>query len=160
MPDIAKFAAAAIGFACGAAAAATWSVQRVGINLYQVAQPRLFVRTEDCDERPQSGAAELQKEGGSASLVFSEPAVRCKVRDILTPAKVDDGEFTVRLTLDQTQNWYQVTDSDLYLNTVGCFSRTFSEIAVLTMDRGGTGRIRFPDGRGCSVLRAYRRTTL
>jgi hypothetical protein len=149
-----------IAIACaGTARAAPWSLQRIDTNLYQVAEPPIFVRTEGCDERPVSGTAILQKHGDSSFLAFTEPAVRCQVRDVLKPVTLYEDEGTVRLTQDQNANWYQVTDGDFYLHTAGCFIRGFSEIAFLKMIRDGSGRIRFPDGRGCTVIRAFRRVT-
>ena len=37
------------------------------------------------------------------------------------------------LTRDQANNWYRVTDSDMYLKTVGCISRAITEPAVLDL---------------------------
>jgi hypothetical protein len=63
----------------------------------------------------------------------------------------------VRLTQDQGRDWYQVTDSDLYLKTVGCISRTLSEVAVLDLTADGRGWVRFADGRRCGVEHAFKR---
>jgi hypothetical protein len=50
-----------------------------------------------------------------------------------------------------------VTDSDLYLKTVGCISRTLSELAVLDLAADGRGWVRFADGRRCGVEHAFKR---
>jgi hypothetical protein len=142
-----------------AAAAGPWSVQRIDANLYKVETPHVFVRTEDCDDKPVAGTPLLTKDGGSTFLDFPDPAVRCKVRDVLRPVVLYEDEGTVRVTMDQNRDWYQVTDGDFYLHTAGCFLRGFTEVAYLRMFRDGRGRIRFPDGRACNVIGAYRRIT-
>ncbi len=147
-----------IALAASAAGAGEWSVRRIGINLFQVTGQPLLVRTEDCDDRPDTGLAVLKKDAGTTVLAFIEPAsVKCTVRDALMPTRLEEGRYMARLTLDQAQNWYQITDSEVYLNTAGCFSRAFTEMAELTVLGDGSGRLRFVDGRACSVARAYRR---
>jgi hypothetical protein len=159
-PAQAAAAALCLGLACaGAALAGPWSVQRIDTNLYKVEAPPVYVRTEGCDERPLGGNSALKKDGGSTYLEFQQPALRCKVRDVLRPVILYEDEGAVRLTMDQNRDWYEVTDGDFYLHTAGCFIRGFSEIAYLRMFRDGRGRVRFPDGRACNVIGAYRRVT-
>jgi len=134
-----------------------WSVEKAGFNLYQIAGRRLFIRTEGCDDAPAKGVVNIQKEGGTRRMTFGDSAASCTVRDFLAPVEVQWSEYSVLLTRDQTNNWYRVTDSDMYLKTVGCISRGISEPAVLDLNRDGTGWVRFMDGRRCGVEHAFRR---
>lgn len=134
-----------------------WSVEKVGFNLYRITGQSVFIRTEGCDEAPAKGVVNVQKEGSTRQLSFNDSTARCAVRDFLVPVEVQWNQYSVLLTRDQTNNWYRVTDSDLYLKTVGCISRAISEAAVLDLNRDGTGWARFADGRRCGVEHAFRR---
>ncbi|HWY72580.1 MAG TPA: hypothetical protein VNW98_02990 [Burkholderiaceae bacterium] len=134
-----------------------WSVEKAGFNLYQIAGRRLFIRTEGCDDAPAKGVVNIQKEGATRRMTFGDSAASCTVRDFLAPVEVQWSQYSVLLTRDQTSNWYRVTDSDMYLKTVGCISRGISEPAVLDLNRDGTGWVRFMDGRRCGVEHAFRR---
>jgi hypothetical protein len=134
-----------------------WTVERVGIDLYRISGRSTFIRTEGCGDGPSAGTANYQKGSDTGFLTFSGPAAKCRVRDFLVPAKLETGRFNVRLTMDQTANWYQVTDGDLYLKTLGCISRTLSELAVLDLYPDGSGQIRLEDGKICRVEHAYKR---
>jgi hypothetical protein len=134
-----------------------WNVEKAGFNLYRIAGQTIFIRTEDCDDAPAKGVANVQKDGGTRRLSFSGSSVRCVVRDFLAPVEVQWNEYQILLTRDQSNNWYRIADSDLYLKTVGCISRGMSEPAVLDLTRDGTGWVRFADGRRCGVERVFRR---
>jgi hypothetical protein len=136
-----------------------WSVEKAGFNLYQIAGRRLFIRTEGCDDAPAKGVVNIQKQGATRRMTFGDSAASCTVRDFLAPVEVQWSEYSVLLTQDQTNNWYRVSDSDMYLKTVGCISRGISEPAVLDLNRDGTGWVRFMDGRRCGVEHAFRRFT-
>jgi hypothetical protein len=134
-----------------------WSVEKAGFNLYRIAGQSVFIRTEGCDDAPASGTANVQKEGSARRLTFSGSSASCTVRDFLAPVEVEWNEYHILLTRDQSNNWYRITDSDLYLKTVGCVSRGTSEPAVLDLTRNGTGWVHFADGRRCGVERVFRR---
>ena len=134
-----------------------WNVEKAGFNLYQIAGRRLFIRTEGCDDAPAKGVVNIQKEGAKRRMTFGDSGTSCTVRDFLAPVEVESSQYSVLLTRDQTNNWYRVTDSDMYLKTVGCISRGISEPAVLDLNRDGTGWVRFMDGRRCGVEHAFRR---
>jgi hypothetical protein len=134
-----------------------WSVEKAGFNLYRIAGQSIFIRTEDCDDGPAKGVVNVRKEGSTRRLSFNGSSASCAVRDFLAPVEVEWNEYQILLTRDQSNNWYRVTDSDLYLKTVGCVSRGMSEPAVLDLKRDGTGWVRFSDGRRCGVERVFRR---
>jgi hypothetical protein len=134
-----------------------WSVEKAGFNLYRITGQSVFIRTEDCDDGPAKGVVNVQKEGSARRLSFSGSSASCAVRDFLAPVEVQWNEYHILLTRDQSNNWYRVTDSELYLKTVGCISRGMSEPAVLDLTRDGTGWVRFADGRRCGVERVFRR---
>jgi hypothetical protein len=134
-----------------------WSVEKAGFNLYRIAGQTIFIRTEDCDDAPAKGVVNVQKEGSTRRLSFNGSSASCTVRDFLAPVEVEWNEYQILLTRDQSNNWYRITDSDLYLKTVGCFSRAVSESAVLDLKRDGTGWVHFGDGRRCGVERVFRR---
>lgn len=136
-----------------------WSVEKAGFDLYRIAGQSVFIRTEGCDEAPAKGVVNIQKEGDRRRLTFNGSSASCTVRDFLMPVEVQSSEYNVLLTRDQSNNWYRVTDSDMYLKTVGCISRSISEAAVLDLTRDGTGWVRFSDGRRCGVEHAFRRMT-
>ena len=136
-----------------------WSVEKAGFNLYQIAGRKLFIRTEGCDDAPAKSVVNIQQEGGKRRITFGDSGTSCEVRDFLAPLEVESSQYSVLLTRDQTNNWYRVTDSDMYLKTVGCISRAMSEPAVLDLNRDGTGWARFMDGRRCGVEHAFRRFT-
>jgi hypothetical protein len=136
-----------------------WSVEKAGFNLYQIAGRKLFIRTEGCDDAPAKGVVNIQKEGGKRRMTFGDSGTSCAVRDFLAPVEVESSQYSVLLTRDQTNNWYRVSDSDMYLKTVGCISRAMSEPAELDLNRDGTGWVRFMDGRRCGVEHAFRRFT-
>jgi len=137
-----------------------WSVEKAGFNLYRIAGQSVYIRTDGCDDAPAKGVVNVQKEDGARRLTFNDSAARCTVRDFLVPVEVEWSEYSVLLTRDQTNNWYRVTDSDMYLKTVGCISRAITEPAALELKRDGTGWVRFADGRRCGVEHAFRRMTL
>ena len=137
-----------------------WSVEKAGFNLYRIAGQSVYIRTDGCDDAPAKGVVNVQKEDGARRLTFNDSAARCTVRDFLVPVEVEWSEYSVLLTRDQANNWYRVTDSDMYLKTVGCISRAMTEPAVLDLTRDGTGWVRFADGRRCGVEHAFRRMTL
>ena len=137
-----------------------WSVEKAGFNLYRIAGQSVYIRTDGCDDAPAKGVVNVQKEDGARRLTFNDSAARCTVRDFLVPVEVEWSEYSVLLTRDQANNWYRVTDSDMYLKTVGCISRAITEPAVLDLKRDGTGWVRFADGRRCGVEHAFRRMTL
>jgi hypothetical protein len=132
-------------------------VEKAGFNLYRIVGQNFFIRTEGCDDAPAKGVVTVSKEGEGRRLTFTDPAASCKVRDFLAPVEVPSSKYGVLLTRDQASNWFRVTDSDMYLKTVGCISRAMSESAVLDLSRGGTGWLRFSDGRRCGVEHAFRR---
>jgi hypothetical protein len=134
-----------------------WNVEKAGFNLYRIVGQSVFIRTEGCEDAPAKGVVNVQKQGSTRRLTFSGSSASCTVRDFLVPVEVQWSEYNVLLTRDQSSNWYRVTDSDVYLKTVGCFSRAMSEPAVLDLTRDGTGWIRFADGRRCGVEHAFRR---
>jgi hypothetical protein len=134
-----------------------WTVEKAGINLYRIAGQSVFIRIDGCDDAPAKGVVNIRKDGGTRRLTFSDSAAACTVRDFLVPAEVQWSQYNVRLTQDQASNWYRITDSELYLKTLGCFSRTMSELAVLDLNRDGTGWVRFSDGRRCGVEHVFRR---
>ncbi len=134
-----------------------WNVEKVGFNLFRIAGQSLYIRTEGCDDAPAKGVVNVQKERDARRLTFSGSSASCTVRDFLAPVEVQWSEYNVLLTRDQSNNWYRVTDSDVYLKTVGCFTRGMSEPAVLDLTRDGTGWVRFKDGRRCGVEHAFRR---
>jgi hypothetical protein len=134
-----------------------WSVEKAGFNLYRIAGQSVFIRTEGCDDAPAKGVVSIQKDGSARRLSFNDSTARCTVRDFLVPVQVEWNEYSVLLTRDQANNWYRVTDSDLYLKTVGCISRAISEPAVLDLNRDGTGWARFADGRRCGIEHAFKR---
>ena len=136
-----------------------WSVEKAGFNLYRIAGQSVYIRTDGCDDAPAKGVVNVQKEDGARRLTFNDSAARCTVRDFLVPVEVEWSEYSVLLTRDQANNWYRVTDSDMYLKTVGCISRAITEPAVLELKRDGTGWVRFADGRRCGVEHAFRRMT-
>ena len=137
-----------------------WSVEKAGFNLYRIAGQSVYIRTDGCDDAPAKGVVNVQKEDGARRLTFNDSAARCTVRDFLVPVEVEWSEYSVLLTRDQANNWYRVTDSDMYLKTVGCITRAITEPAVLDLKRDGTGWVRFADGRRCGVEHAFRRMTL
>jgi len=137
-----------------------WSVEKAGFNLYRIAGQSVYIRTDGCDDAPAKGVVNVQKEDGARRLTFNDSAARCTVRDFLVPVEVEWSEYSVLLTRDQANNWYRVTDSDMYLKTVGCISRAITEPAALELKRDGTGWVRFADGRRCGVEHAFRRMTL
>jgi hypothetical protein len=143
--------------AAGPARADQWTVEKAGFNLYQISGQNVFIRTQGCDDAPASGVVNVQKDGATRKLTFSGAAASCTVKDFLVPAKVAWDQYTVRLTQDQGRDWYQVTDSDLYLKTVGCISRTLSETAMLDLTADGRGWVRFADGRRCGIEHAFKR---
>ena len=139
-----------------------WTVEKAGFNLYRItggtiAGQSVFIRTEGCDDAPAAGAVNIQKDGATRRLTFAGSAASCTVRDFLVPAKLGSDQYNVLLTQDQSKDWYRVTDSDLYLRTVGCFSRQMSEPAELDLNRDGTGWIVFADRRRCAVEHAFQR---
>lgn len=134
-----------------------WTVEKAGFNLYRIAGQSVFIRTESCEDAPAKGVVNIQRDGATRQMSFSDSTVHCTVRDFLAPAQVDWNEYSVLLTRDLTNNWYRVTDSDVYLKTVGCISRATSETAVLDLNRDGTGWVRFSDGRRCAVEHAFKR---
>lgn len=134
-----------------------WRVEKAGFNLYRISGQSVFIRTEDCDDAPASGTVNVQKEGSARRLTFSGSSANCTVRDFLAPVEVEWNEYHILLTRDQSNNWYRITDSELYLKTVGCVSRGMSEPAVLDLTRNGTGWVHFADGRRCGVERVFRR---
>jgi hypothetical protein len=136
-----------------------WNVERAGFNLYQITGQSVFIRTEGCDDAPAKGVVDVQKDGGTRRMTLRGSSASCPVKDLLVPVEVEWSQYSVLLTRDQNNNWYRVTDSDLYLKTVGCISRGTSEPAVLDLTRSGTGWVRFADGRRCGVEHAYRRMT-
>jgi hypothetical protein len=152
-------------FAAGPSNAGPWPVQRVGLNLYKIERPLFFVRTENCEERPDSGIAMLQIAPDSSILRFSELQIDCKVRDFLRPTSFYNaprGDVLIRLTVDlqgwyQLQGWNRVSNGDVYLNTRGCFARGSTEYAFVSVNRDGTGQIRYSDGRGCTIVGTYQR---
>jgi hypothetical protein len=134
-----------------------WSVEKAGFNLYRIAGRNVFIRTEGCDDAPARGVADVRTEGGTRRLSFKDSGAGCAVRDFLAPVEVQWNQYSVLLTRDQALNWYRVTDSDLYLKTVGCISRAMSEPAMLDLNRSGTGWVIFADGRRCGIEHAFRR---
>lgn len=150
--------------AIGPVRADQWSVEKAGFNLYRITGQRIqgqsvFIRTDGCDDAPDKGDVNVQKEGGARRLTFNGSAVTCTVRDFLVPVEVEGDRYSVRLTRDQSSNWYRVTDGDLYLKTAACVSRSISEVAMLDLKRDGTGWAYFADGRKCLVEHAFRRFT-
>jgi len=149
--------------ALAAAYADQWSVEKAGFNLYRItgqgtaAGRNVFIRIEGCDDAPAKGVVSVQKEGEARRLTFDGSTVACTVRDFLVPVELQWSEYSVLLTQDQSRDWYRVTDSDLYLKTVGCITRTMSEPAVLDLNRDGTGWVRLQSGRRCAVEHAFRR---
>jgi hypothetical protein len=154
---IGLLAAAGLMAAHAAARADQWTVEKAGFNLYRIAGRNVFIRTEGCDDAPAQGTVDVRKDGDARRLAFVGSTASCAVRDFLVPVEVQWSEYSVLLTRDQASNWYRVTDSDLYLKTVGCISRSTSEAAVLDLNRDGTGWVRFADGRRCGVEHAFRR---
>jgi hypothetical protein len=150
---------AAIGWivALAPARADQWTVEKAGFNLYRISGQNVFMRTEGCDDAPASGVVNVRKDGNARKLTFSDSGASCAVRDFLVPAKVAQDQYTVRLTQDQGRDWYRVTDSDLYLKTVGCVSRSISDLAVLDLNADGRGWVRFTDGRRCGIEHAFKR---
>ncbi|HEX4599594.1 MAG TPA: hypothetical protein VH278_17530 [Burkholderiaceae bacterium] len=141
-----------------------WSVEKAGFNLYRITGQRIqgqsvFIRTDGCDDAPDKGDVNVQKEGGARRLTFNGSSASCTVRDFLVPVEVEGDRYSVRLTRDQGSNWYRVTDGDLYLKTAACISRSISEVAMLDLKRDGTGWAYFADGRKCLVEHAFRRFT-
>jgi len=139
-----------------------WTVEKAGFNLYRItgrmiSGQNVFIRTQGCDDAPAAGVVNIQKDGGTRRLTFEGSAANCTVADFLVPVQVGSDEYHVLLTQDQSKDWYRVTDSDMYLKTVGCFSRSMSEGAVLNLNRDGTGWIVFSDRRRCGIEHAFRR---
>jgi hypothetical protein len=139
-----------------------WSVEKAGFNLYRITGRTIggesvFIRTQGCDDAPAAGVVNVKKDGGTRRLTFDGSAATCTVVDFLVPVKVGSDQYNVLLTQDQSKDWYRVTDSDMYVKTAGCFTRTLSEPAVLDLNRDGTGWIVFSDRRRCVVEHAFRR---
>jgi hypothetical protein len=138
-----------------------WTVEKAGFNLYRatgrtIGGQSVFIRTEGCDDAPAAGVVNVQKEGGTRRLTFGDSAASCTVRDFLVPAKVESDRYNVLLTQDQSRDWYRVSDSDMYLKTVGCFIRSLTEAAEIDLNRDGTGWVVFTDRRRCAVEHAFR----
>jgi hypothetical protein len=139
-----------------------WSVEKAGLNLYRITGQKIqgqsvFIRTDGCDEAPDKGDVTVQKDGSTRRLTFNGSAVACTVRDFLVPVEVQGDRYTVRLTRDQGNNWYRVTDSDLYLKTAGCITRMITESAVLDLKRDGTGWLYLAEHGKCIVEHAFKR---
>jgi hypothetical protein len=134
-----------------------WSVEKAGLNLYRIAGQSVFIRTDGCDDAPAKGVVNVQRDGATRRLTFNDSKVGCAVRDFLVPVEVESSQYSVLLTRDQTNNWYRVGESDMYLKTLGCISRAVSEAAVLDLNRDGTGWLRLSDGRRCGVEHAFKR---
>ncbi len=144
------------------ARAEQWNVEKAGVNLYRIAgqtagAQSVFVRIEGCVDTPPAGIVDVRKDGDVHRSTFSSASGSCAVRDFLVPVNVRMDQYGVLLTQDQSAGWYRVSDSDLYLKTVGCISRATSESAVMDLNRDGTGWLRFKDGRRCAVEHAFRR---
>ena len=156
-------AVAALLVTLAPARADQWTVEKAGFNLYRItgqgktAGHDVFIRTEGCDDAPDQGVVQIAKEAGTRRLTFSDARASCAVRDFLVAVEVQWSEYGVLLTQDQSRDWYRVSDSDLYLKTVGCISRTMTTSAVLDLNRDGTGWARLPDGRRCAVQHAFKR---
>jgi hypothetical protein len=139
-----------------------WKVEKAGFNLYRIAGQAIqgqsvFIRTDGCDDAPDQGVVNVQKEGSTRRLTFNGSGPSCSVRDFLVPVQVEGDRYSVRLTRDQSSNWYRVTDGDFYLKTAACVTRSISELAMLDLKRDGTGWLSFADGRKCVVEHAFRR---
>ena len=134
-----------------------WSVEKAGFNLYRISGKNIFIRTEGCEDAPARGVVDVRKDGAARRLTFRDSGASCAVRDFLAPVEVQWNQYSVLLTRDQTSNWYRVTDSDLYLKTVGCINRAMTEPALLDLNRSGTGWVVFADGRRCGIEHAFRR---
>jgi len=132
------------------------NVKRLGTDLYELTAPALVARTEKCAVSAPSAQATLQRQADGSWLRFAEPPGLCRVIDLYAPVLIERGEYRVVLTRAEAAGWYQVDDRELYLNTVGCVIAAGSATAFLSLDRDGGGRLRFPGGLGCRVVRVYR----
>jgi hypothetical protein len=135
------------------------SVSREDANLYKVIGEDILILTQYCYEYVYYEDALLRMNGYSGEIVFLNSGNKCNVKAVYGPADIRPGTYEIQLNRE-SDNWYMVCGTKLFIKTGFCMSFGFMEDALLKISFGGMGEILFSDGSECNVEGVYTRLKL
>ena len=132
--------------------AATYEVNvtRKGSNVYRVDGKSIVIQTRYCYVYAYSEEAILRPNGYGGELIFISSRDKCDIKAIYGKSDPNPGKYSVRVT-HESDDWYEVQGSNIYLQTSMCLSLALGQEAFLTLNAGGYGRLVFEDGQSCMV---------
>jgi hypothetical protein len=128
---------------------------RKAVDVYRMQGSETLYRTAGCQVHALLTPSRLSEADGRTMLVFGAPELaRCRLTDRLHPAHLEQGRYTVRLTLDG-EDWYGIDGTQLRLKTIGCERLANNEAAVLMLRHEATGVVEFITGNACQTDGVY-----
>lgn len=135
------------------------NVTRKGSNVYRVDGKSVFIQTRYCYVYAYSEEAILRTNGYGGDLIFIGSRDKCDVKAIYGRSQQGAGKYSVRVTRE-SDDWYEVFGSNIFLQTSMCLSLALGQEAFLTLNAGGYGRLVFEDGQSCMVEGVYSKMRL
>jgi hypothetical protein len=135
------------------------TVTRKGANLYKVLGKDILIVTRFCYEYVYYADAILKMSGYTGEIVFVDEEETCRVKAVYGKADVDPGTYKVTVSRE-SDDWYSIFGTDLFLRTSMCLSLALAEEAVLDLQPGGMGTLHLADSRQCFVEGVYTRLRL
>lgn len=126
------------------------SVTRKGGNAYRVDGKRVTILTRYCHVYAYSEQALLRSNGYGGELIFIDSRDKCDVKAVYAASDPAPGKYAVHV-IHESDNWYEIQGTDLYLQTSMCLSLALGQMAFLTLNPGGYGTLVFEDGQSCMV---------
>lgn len=135
------------------------NVTRKEQNIYRVDGKGVLIQTQYCYAYAYSEEAILRTNGYGGDLIFVGSRDKCDVKAVFGKANQNPGKYSVRVTRE-SDNWYEIWGSNVFLQTTICLSLALGQEAFLTVGAGGVGRLVFDDGQSCMVEGIYSKMRL
>jgi hypothetical protein len=135
------------------------SLTRKSNNLYEIIGKDAVIQTKYCSTFALAEDAIFKSGTFDSEIIFLDRKERCDVKAVFSLLRHDSGKYEITVSRDE-ENWYEVSGTDVYIQTSWCSSYAIGQKAILIIDNRGwgrPGRLLFSSGSDCTVENVYRK---
>ena len=125
-------------------------------DFYKIDSKNILIRTNNCLEDVRGQEVLVSMSGTSGEITFTETESKCAVVAVYGTKGYRVGNYQVNITRDQ-ENWYKITDQDIYIRTQDCLIYATEQEGLLSVSmvgKSGSGSLHF-EGEACRVIGLY-----
>ena len=125
-------------------------------DFYKIDTKNILIRTDRCLEDVSSQDVLISIAGTSGEISFLESENKCAVVAVYGTKGYRVGNYRINFSR-QEENWYKITDQDIYIRTQECLIYATEQeglLSVSTVGKSGSGSLHF-EGEACKVIGLY-----